>query len=436
VIKRETMRKILLITWLLFLMIIAGCAPQRIASQSRNTPRNFSENRLFFIQRDSQVKEGNQAFYPLKTSYDIAEEKIDERDRIRPNSPLAIVLNGVFVPNTGQGSRDVAVVLTVQTASDNTLKAMVVDYQTGVPPGQLLNMKDLLVFSDPLLDVTNPPYFKIQVIDITKEENERIRKLLSDATGVVNQFADFIPYPGAVPALNVAVEAAKLLLDTINPNEVLLEMEVMFYYQEQVAESGGADLNQLKKGTWLVVGKPNLDAQGNPTDVIFWTNNFFLEIARTKAIYIDEANARILKDGIPYISLTMVTANMRVPAIITEKSADLTRLLVSKAGQNDTQVIDYQKTALSHSVETYIRHYEVLRFRTRESLLKLIEFLKDKEQTMGSRNAKLLIMLVNRITDSSFNNAKEVYEWWLKEGKDGCFVHDEFKYVTGSNCTM
>lgn len=107
------------------------------------------------------------------------------RELVAHNDPLAIIVNGVRLPSDGEWRRDIAVVLQIESSTEIGRKDIVVSYQRDVVPGDALNFADQLVYFDPAWDAVNPVEFRIQLLDVSAERNERTQQLLTQADGLM-----------------------------------------------------------------------------------------------------------------------------------------------------------------------------------------------------------------------------------------------------------
>src|SRR5262249_22818646 len=115
---------------------------------------------------------------------------------------------------------------------------------------------------DPEWDGLTPPHFRIRVLDVHSERNERTAQLLDDVNATIGTLGGLIPHP-IIPGFAVAAEAAKLIFAN-TANTVLLDYRIQFYSQEQRAGAGQAELSPLRRGEWLAVGRPA------NADSLFW----------------------------------------------------------------------------------------------------------------------------------------------------------------------
>lgn len=299
-----------------------------------------------------------------------------ERELVQHGDPLAVLVSGVRIPESPpstfgltRSKRDVAVILEVESSTEIGKHALVVAYQRDVPPGQMLNFADILVYFDPAWDSTNPVQFRLQVLDVKAERNLRTRELLEKSSQVLSSIQGLVPHP-AIPGIDVAIQAASLVVSNKN-NEVLLDYRVQFHSRALLEGSNHADVGLLRRGSWLVLGRPT------GSHAKFWAQSMYKH-RRTDEILTGPLGRDSTQNGhrlaVPYFELTVSTADAQVPKSVLDRSEQLLKL-ISTTGKDDPDALSLSMRALQSSVEGYAAERRLKKFRDLKDLGAMIQLL-------------------------------------------------------------
>ena len=273
-----------------------------------NTP-SFYDNKVFYV---SATLEHDQ--YPLKRADQLTE---DSNSTIIHGSPLSLILNNVTLPpSQAKGTKDIAVVLEIGTASSGESAPVVAWYQRGVRADQPLNFANLLIHFEPRWDARVAPFVRIRVVDVSSEKNEEARDALAQVGALAQGVSAFIPGANQA-AVSLGVKAASLVISN-RTNVQLLDYTVQFYSDEAIAAANGSGLTPLRRGRILLVGRP-LEQPST-----YWTS--------FKGS-LDPATTQVYSNGSsvvsPVVTLTVSVAQSIVPAIVAQRSSYLSTLLTT-----------------------------------------------------------------------------------------------------------
>jgi hypothetical protein len=385
---------------LLYAGAAAGCTSLGTGFERNvaTTPPRYAENRVFFLPTATETVALTPAYAPLT--------KDEEAKAIRHGEPLTIVVNGVALPKDARDvgkTRDIAVLLDIGAKSDSGDTSMVVWYQRGVRPDQLLNFSNLLVYYEPFWDSRVAPQFRLRMVDVATERNQATRELLSVVERTTSSLAAFLPDLATSQGVRVAARAATLVLAN-RQNEVLLDYTVQFYSQQHVAASGGAGLGQLRRGAFVAVGRPDqCGTQLCGRD--FW---------RTSLKY-DPQTGQILGNkgadvAAPFMFVSVVTAESVVPKIVLERSASLFALLQASGQGGPIEQIASQAEDLQGSVQAYVKNEKLKRYRSMADLEDVVaEALNDK---LSSEDAAYLRRTLSELSGAYFSSPDQIKQWW------------------------
>jgi hypothetical protein len=426
---------------------LAGCArPVGIgADPVSTTPAFYTENKAFYLEDLQPAAEPTAPTRALKHLYEFTSRE-DDSTRIADGSPLSVIVSGVWVPDDlpGPRTRDLAVVLDIVTESEEPLRSLVVFYQRDVPPGQLLNFNNLLVHSTPQWDASTPPYFRLRVIDVRAERNQRTQAVLERVSNLGASLSGLAPHP-VIPIVTTAIEAARLILGN-QQNRVLVDYQVQFYSVEQKLASGTADLGVLKAGTWVVVGRPRqpftpsvprpagpgLKRDDRTGRVVPYMPGYPAEVWR-EPLVLDRKTGQILResDGLvvhaPYIAVIVSRASMEVPTFVTDRSAELVRLLSTPAGKSQPERLQAAADNLASAVRAYTARRRIQRERNIADVQILVELLGKNQGAMSAGGGRLLsepeerelvrfLSRVLHVEGRQFATADVLLEWWNNQG--------------------
>lgn len=335
------------------------------------------------------------------------------------NDPLAVIVSGVWLPENMRGRRDIAVLLDLETSSDSGPQSIVVFYQREVPGGQLLSFRDLLVYFDPLWDSAFAPHFRLRVLDVSSERNQRTRELLDRVSQSSSAVGALIPHP-AVPGIALAIEAARQLIAS-RENSVLLDYTVQLYSRHQADLAGGADLGVLRSGSWLALGRPG----GRGSD--FWQ----------APLVIDRASGQVYQRSVsqtgteigspvmaPYFLISVSAADVQIPRAVLERSEDLRQLLRAPNSAADSGSLLAAADALAGSIRVYTAERRLKRFRSVAAMDELMNVLLAHESLVGRNLPGLLLpadlqsimFLLRQLTGRPDLNTSSATSWWFDEG--------------------
>lgn len=401
---------------------LSGCAVTPLLREyPASTPDSYTENKAFFLEslQDNQFNSEYQAFRHL---YEVDPRQEPGR-LIKPLDPLSVILQGVRLPeDLGSGTRDVAVVLDINTSSARGLTSLVAFYQRNVPAGQMLNFNNLLVYADPMWDSASPPYFRIRVIDVKAERNTAVASQLARVANLGGQISGVVPHP-AIPVVNSAIETAGALLSN-RKNRMILDFQVQFYGAAQVQASGGAAIGVLCAGPWLVLGRE----RGGKSD--FWRNGFVLE-RRTDRIG-TLMGGEFSNIAVPYVALALVRADAEVPKLVLDRSEALVALLSTPAGKADVDALESAAAHLSSAIDAFTVERRLSKYRSILDVEGIINKLKDhvhpERPKLNDHELRRLIYVLNRVTNTQGGRQlpKDWITWWDAEGGDnGRFESDD-----------
>ncbi len=387
---------------------IAGCAtPPDLTGYPANTPVYHPENRVFYEARLEPADQHTAPLVPLQHIFEIDPNDYTRRnDAIENGDPLSIVLQGVRIPETLPGGRrDIAVVLDICTSGERGLTTLLAFYQRDVPPGQLLNFNNLLVYADPMWDSSNPPYFRVRVLDVKTERNRRTGAIFEKVSNLSAQIGGMVPHP-AIPLVTTAMDAAGILLSN-QQNKLLLDYQIQFYSTEQIANAGGATLGPLLAGSWLAVGR---DRKG---DASFW--NTKLQYERATCRLITGSGKSPTNVPVPYVQMALLKADAQVPKLVLDRSESLLSLLSTPAGKSDLDSLEIASESLMHAVDGFKLERRLRKYGSLQDVKEIIDQLR-KHEELSTHECRRLMYVMNAISDPSINEGKAVpanwVEWW------------------------
>jgi hypothetical protein len=386
--------------------IISGCAtPPDLTGYPANTPAYHPENRVFFEARLESTDQYTVQLIPLQHIFEIdPNERARESDAIENGDPLSVVLQGVRIPEGLPGGlRDIAVVLDICTSGEQGLTTLLAFYQRDVPPGQLLNFNNLLVYADPMWDSSNPPYFRVRVLDVKAERNRRTDAILEKVSNLSAQIGGMVPHP-AIPLVTTAMDAARLLLSN-QQNELLLDYQIQFYSIEQIASAGGATLGPLLAGSWLAVGR---DREG---DASFW--NTKLQYERATGRLITGSTERPTNVPVPYIQMALLKTDAQVPKLVLDRSESLLSLLSTPAGKSDLDSLDIASESLTYAIDAFSLERSLRKYGTIQDVAQIIKKL-EKSEELSTYGIRRLMYVMNAISDPSISKDKQQPSDWIK----------------------
>ena len=411
--------------------VLLGCsAPPELTGFAVNTPRTYSENKVFFVQRLEGDKQFESELVAFEHLYQInPEDKNGNRreDIIEHNDPVSVVLQGVRIPeDIGPGTRDIAVVLDIETSTGRGTTTFVAFYQRDVPAGQMLNFNNLLVYADPQWDSKHAPYFRIRVLDVKAERNRRTAALLDQVSNISASIGGTIPHP-VIPLVQTAIDAAGLVLSN-QQNSVILDYQIQFYGADQRKAAGGATLGPLVSGQWVVLGR------GRGADSGFWREPYMLDrqtdqIQRKDFVKSDDGTCseQMINVPIPYVSIVLIKADAEVPKLVLDRSQALLELLSTPGGKSDLDMLEFSSQNLGRSIEAFMTERRLRRYRSMSDVQVLIQQLSDHETAntangdpqnkLNNHELQRLLYVLRAITPQKEHQQSipDWIEWWNKD---------------------
>ena len=375
-----------------------------------NTP-SYYDNRVFYVSANLEQDQ-----YALKRADQL---KDDPNSTIVHGSPLSLILNSVTLPpSQAKGTKDIAVVLEIGTASSGESAPVVAWYQRGVRADQPLNFSNLLIHFEPRWDARVAPLVRIRVVDVSSEKNEEARDALAQVGALAQGVSPFIP-GASQAAVSLGIKAASLVISN-RANTQLLDYTVQFYSEEAIAAANGSGLTPLRRGRILLVGRP-----------IDQSSAYWVSFKGS----LDPASTQVYSNGSPVVSpvvtLTVSVAQSIVPAIVAQRSSYLTTLLTT-AQQADLTAVKAAGRSVYDGARTFAVIESVRRNRDPGSLEELIQL----EQNAGSEKVAeddraLIRSTLKELTQCNVASSAAVLAW-KKANPDG-FVFEDRKFKLKSD---
>ncbi|MEM7203857.1 MAG: hypothetical protein AAF628_26575 [Planctomycetota bacterium] len=406
---------------LLSLALVAGligcAAPPDLTGYPVNTPKTYSENKAFFVERLSSADQFSRELVGFSHLYEVNPEVERADDVISHNDPISVVLQGVRVPeDIGSGTRDIAVVLDIETANDRGTTTLIAFYQRDVPAGQMLNFNNLLVYAEPQWDSRHAPYFRVRILDVKAERNRRSAVLLQQVSNLSAAIGGTIPHP-VIPLVQTAIDAASLVLSN-QRNEVILDYQIQFYGANHRGAAGGATLGALLAGQWVVMGR----ARGASSD--FWRETYYLDRKTDQILY---RSVETAEDGteqpsffnlpVPYVSMVLLKADAEVPRLVLDRSQSLLELLSTPAGKSDLDMLEFSAENLTRSIDAFMVERRLRRYRSTADVQQLVDSLSAHDSgtaELNNHELQRLLYVLRAITPRTEHqpNIKKWVEWW------------------------
>lgn len=350
---------------LLLALVLLGCSEPGPIWGENYTVYNpvYRDNRVFYLDKPARGTTSQALRSP-------SDDGIPRSESIPKNSPLSIILRSVEIPSSDplvigdksykspvSKSADYAVVLDVGVSNTGEEQSIVVWYQRGVKPGQSLNFSNLLVYYEPSWDERIAPLFRMRVIEVTKEKNEETRRMLDRANNLVKAAGVVSGNPNLMPVAGVAMAAASLIMAN-KENRSLLDFTVQLYSSKAISVGGSSDLGELRRGSYIVVGKPEEESRA------FWSN-------ATAFTY--ETQARILMNGrsvvnAPTALISIGPFESIIPKSVLERSAALNELLVASGKDSNIEQISLVSKQLNASVIALAWRERIVRYNERSDV--------------------------------------------------------------------
>lgn len=395
-----------------------GCASSEpsIGDQFTAFTPLFADNRVYYA-KEADVT-STQVLEPLGAALSVGEEAIPR------NSPLSIIMRSVEIPAAVESSADgslkdgiihksadYAVLLDVGTNVDGSSQSIVVWYQRGVQPDQSLNFSNLLVYYEARWDERVAPFFRVRVMDVTEERNAETRRSLERAQNVTASFGAMATNPMVSPLIGIAYTAADLILAN-RKNRMILDYSVQLYSSAAVAQAGSGGLGMLKRGSYIVVGRPAGESRS------FWRKGFKYD-SITHAL-----NSGTERVNVPTASITIGTFESTVPANVMARSAALTTLLAANGTKSTVEQIDDASERLGASVEAFTIGERINRYRSYRDVDIALKKLQDTEflERIGADDQFFLLRAISHCFGFTtvFTSIEEAEQYRMANKRQKC----------------
>lgn len=396
--------------------ILVGCQAGPTVEPNPSTaysPKDFREQRALYLRPVTDKPD----VADLKFPHEIQAE-LKSADAARPGEvsdvaihhadPISIVVSDVYIPHridNADPSMDVVVLLDVQTSADPGLQSYALWYERGVHPGQRLNFSGALVYAERSWNSRNQPYFKLRVMNVTKEKNAETRAALDGLSSAVGSMAAFFPHP-AIPGAAAAIHAAGLIASN-QANYPIVDYTPQFFSDQFIKQAGTNDLALFARGSWMVVGR----APGQ--DESFWKTPLRLQLKTGEVL--DATNDKRLP--IPYMRITVATYDAVVPSVVLDRSKALFAFLAEKRSGPDA-VIKAVSNSLVSGISSYQVHARFADARNMETLTDLFN-KANSSNDIDDFDRVFLRTAFSRITGQSGANWDDIVTWWGTTGRNG-----------------
>jgi hypothetical protein len=310
------------------------------------------------------------------------------------------------------------VLLDVATGSDGKDTTIVVWYQRGVRPNQVLNFSNLIVYYEPSWDARVAPYFRLRLIDVAQERSKETREVLRSIGSAAQPMSTLVPNPLFFQAAGVAIRAASLVLANTS-NELLLDYSVQFYSEQHIRAAEGAGLGALRRGPFIVAGRPE-QCGATACGRDFWRSKLRFDWETNQILFADDKEVIA-----PYIQVTVATAESVVPKIVMERSAALFQRLTELGRGNRIEDIDEQSKALGKSIAAFVVNEKLRKYRTKEDAERVVLAIKDR--SLSSEDVSFLIRTMSDLAGRTFSSVGDVTEWWESTGRNCTMKPAEFR---------
>lgn len=398
-------------------MALGACgskAPAFGEQHAVNTPL-YADNRVYFL----EPRNDGGSFQKLSGLGEGASKLADSVPR---NAPLSIIMRSVDIPaslktdngnkNLITGPADYAVILDVGASADGSTKSIVVWYQRGVQPDQSLNFSNLLIYYEPQWDERVPPFFRVRVMDVTNERNEQTRKALERAGNIASGLGALALNPMLVPLIGISFTSAELVLANAE-NRLIVDYSVQLYSEVSVSQSGDSGLGTLRRGSYVVVGRPNTSGRE------FWETSDLKYQIQSRRLF---ASTKLI--NVPTALITVGTFKSIVPTLVLERSAALTLLLTTSGTKTSVEQLEEASERLSISVKSLALGERLEKYRRSEDAKQIIGNLTDPEisKNLGADNTFNLLQALNTCykRDAPFESGKDVANYYRSLADKRC----------------
>ena len=378
-----------------------------------NTP-TYRANRVFYMQpRDVDGPNGDdRLFYDLLDPVVLSRrpQRSQAADPVENGEPVTVVINKAYIPADAAKSRldrtrDIAVL--VDLGFQPGKEAFIaVWYQRDVPVNEELSFSSIPVYSLDAWNSDAPPRFRVRLVDVTVERNKRTAELLSLSSQVSGSVISLIGTPAAGVAVNVATEAAKLVLAN-KKNTNLVDFEFYLYSEGQLDEAGGAPLASFRKGAMVVMGRPR-DA-----DETFWDQALQYDHSR-KRLQLRQAGKAGPRVDSPYVLASVLTAEALISNIVKRRSALITKILTDSAPavQADLAGLRSNAEALLRSLQVLEIRQDFRNFPTGAGFEAFLNNAKTNEGVIPRVERNFLLSSIKNTTGVVRGSAAEYFAWW------------------------
>lgn len=406
-------------------ILLAGCGSIRtgILEDVVETPV-YRENRVFYFHQDDQDvgAPAQRRWASLLQPYELPK---NEARSIRNGEPVAIIVNGAYVPQTltdpdeyarlceigaSRKTRDIAVLANIATEVDADDQFIAIWYQRDVPPDETLSFQDLVVYSDDIWDNRAAPYFRLRIVDVSNERNTATEELLKQISTGSGTITSMLASPAAGFAFNFATRAAQLVLAN-RCNRTLLDYSFNVFSSAQISAAGGMPLGQFQTGGIILVGLPY--AQSNS----YWENSFRFD-HRLRRVQLSDGSVV----DTPFLIATVMRADLFVPRVVARRSQRITSILTDRqaARENITQLIQDV-----NSLQGALKAYQLVEtFNILPSKSAFSRFLTQVETSGGNlapEERNWLLGVARNVTGVGFVDFGSYRDWYNR-----CKDHVEF----------
>lgn len=380
----------------------------------------YADNRVLYL--DGQSEGSAEGVYALRRPG--ARETITA-EKMTHGQPLSLVLTTVSLPKEESvGSRDIAIIVDLASASDGGGRSIVAWYQRGVKADQNLNFSYLLLFHEAAWDDRIAPLVRIRVMDVTVERNLETRAALAEVSKFQGLVGAAIPNPIINPIFELATKAASLVLAN-RPNKMLLDYTAQFYSAPQLAAAYGSDLPPLRKGRFVLIGRKDGDRN-------YWKQEFKYDSVEQN-VYVSSAAASSRPLPSPFVMISISSIDAVVPTSVAARSAFLQKML-SDAQQTNFDRMQEEATLLKGGVDALVAYEQLRRYRTIEALDNVITVMNRSTTDLSVSDQAFLMRQVSQLSKCSFASASAIKSWWDAGAKSRVtFKPDEFA-LTGVSC--
>lgn len=354
------------------------------------------------------------------------------------NDPVSIIVDEVRLPAEMASGRDLAVIVSVWTASNRDAEPKMVWFQRNTTPGTPLAFADLLIFNDPIWDSEAPPRIRIRVVDITGVRNRETLSAIEKAQGFAGTLSPAIPSPIAGTAIQAAVEAAKLILAS-EQRQNLLDYTVQFYSPEQRHAAPGSRLAPLRAGSFILVGQKPLKTEDDDLFAKDLAYNFYRGNVSTYSEGAGNKKAYGIPMKGPLIRLT-VSKSAAVVSDEMERNHQTILALLREAGRDNSQAILNSLDNMRSNAISLAAVQRVKKMRDAFSLTALCQLYVEKK-FLGQPEVKLtytdefmILNTLNRIGSCSLSSDRAQVKAQCDQWKGAKFKEGQFKLADEFHC--